>query len=63
MLKKGDKCGVPCCTKQELDALVAKYETKEFIKDDPVQFPHRYSRKEDIEIAGFIASVMAFGFL
>lgn len=25
-------------TKEELDALAAKYETKDFIKDDPIQF-------------------------
>lgn len=47
--------------KNKLDALVQKFETKDFIKNDPVQFPHRFSRKEDIEIAGFIASLLAYG--
>lgn len=48
-------------TKYELDNLVEKYETVNFIKDDPVQFPHRYKSKEDIELAGFIASLFAYG--
>ena len=48
-------------TKNELDNLVAKYETVDFIKDDPIQFPHRFKNKEDIELAGFIASLFAYG--
>ena len=48
-------------TKSELDNLVKKYETKDFIKEDPVQFIHRYKEKEDIELAGFIASLFAYG--
>jgi len=48
-------------TKEELDNLVIKYETKDFIKDDPVQFVHRYKNKKDIEIAAFIASLLAYG--
>jgi len=48
-------------TKSELDELVQKYETADFIKDDPIQFPHRFDSKKDIEIAGFIASLLAYG--
>ncbi len=48
-------------TKLEIDKLVEKYETTDFIKDDPIQFPHRFSDKKDIEIAGFIASLVAYG--
>ena len=48
-------------TKNELDILAEKYETEEFIKDDPIQFPHRFSNKKDIELAGFIASLLAYG--
>ena len=48
-------------TKTELDLLVEKYETVDFINDDPVQFPHRYKERKDIEIAGFIASLFAYG--
>ena len=49
-------------TKTELDKLVEKYETVDFIKDDPVQFPHLGGKcKEDIELYGFIASLFAYG--
>lgn len=48
-------------TKSELDKLVQKYETKDFIKDDPVQFVHRFKNKKDVELAGFIASLLAYG--
>ena len=48
-------------TKTDLDILADKYETKEFIKDDPVQFIHRFDSKKDVEIAGFIASLLAYG--
>ena len=47
--------------KTQLDEYVIKYETKDFIKDDPVQFIHRFNNKNDIEIAGFIASMFAYG--
>lgn len=48
-------------TKIELDSLVEKYETVDFIKNDPIQFPHRFKNKDDIELAGFIASLFAYG--
>ena len=48
-------------TKTELDKLVEKYENKDFIKNDPVQFIHKFQTKKDIELAGFIASLLAYG--
>jgi len=48
-------------TKTELDKLVEKYETVDFIKNDPIQFCHRFVKKEEIELAGFIASLFAYG--
>lgn len=33
----------------------------EFIADDPVQFPRRFTDKRDIEIASFISAIMAWG--
>ena len=48
-------------TKFELDELVKKYETKEFIKNDPIQFPHKGKSKEEIELLGFLASLFAYG--
>src|SRR5574344_352432 len=48
-------------TKLELDELAKKYETKDFIKEDPVQFPNRFKNVKDIEIAGFVSSMFAYG--
>ncbi len=47
--------------KTQLDKYIEQYETIDFIKDDPVQFIHRFKNKDDIEIAGFIASMFAYG--
>ncbi|HEX8948168.1 MAG TPA: TIGR02757 family protein [Dissulfurispiraceae bacterium] len=47
--------------KQTLDRLYSTYKFKERIPHDPIEFPHRYSRPEDIEVAGFIASCFAYG--
>ena len=44
-----------------LDELVAKNNTEAFINDDPVQFPHRYSDKRDIEIVSFLVATIAWG--
>lgn len=44
-----------------LDLLVEKNNTKAFIKDDPVQFPHRYSDIQDIEIVSFLVATIAWG--
>ncbi len=48
-------------TKTEIDRLVKEYENEKFIKDDPVRFPNRFKDKKDIEIAGFMASLVAYG--
>lgn len=48
-------------TKEEIDKLAAVYETKDFFKDDPVGIPNRFSDKKDKELAGFIASLVAYG--
>ena len=49
-------------TKPQIDELAREYETSDFIKDDPILFPHRFSAdKKDCEIAGFIASLVAYG--
>lgn len=44
-----------------LNEKAAYYESLEFIKDDPILIPHLFSKKEDIEIAGFFAAVLAWG--
>ena len=40
---------------------MAKNNTEAFIKDDPVQFPRRYSDIHDIEIVAFLVATIAWG--
>ena len=44
-----------------LDNAVGLYNQVDFIENDPIQIPHRFSRKEDIEIAGFLSASIAWG--
>jgi uncharacterized protein (TIGR02757 family) len=44
-----------------LDSKVEQYNQPNFIPNDPVSIPHRFSKKQDIEIAGFFASILAWG--
>ncbi|RDI52448.1 TIGR02757 family protein [Flavobacterium glaciei] len=47
--------------KSFLDEKVVQYNTLDFIDSDPVQIPHLFSQKEDIEIAGFLSATIAWG--
>ncbi len=47
--------------KQTLDRFYREYNFRERILHDPIEFPHRYGKHEDIEVAGFIASCLAYG--
>jgi uncharacterized protein (TIGR02757 family) len=47
--------------KEQLDRLADKYNRPGFIAGDPISIPHRYSKKEDIEISAFLTSVIAWG--
>lgn len=47
--------------KQLLDAKCEEYEQPEFIASDPICVPHRFDKAQDIEIAGFFASILAWG--
>lgn len=47
--------------KQLLDRLADKYNRPGFIAGDPISIPHGYTRKEDIEIAAFLAATIAWG--
>ena len=44
-----------------LDEKVLQYNRPDFIGLDPIQIPHLYEEKEDIEISGFLAAVIAWG--
>lgn len=47
--------------KEFLDAKVAEYNHPRFIESDPIQIPHQFSKKEDIEIAGFLTATISWG--
>jgi len=47
--------------KEFLDEKVELYNRPAFIELDPISIPHRYSKKEDIEISGFLAATIAWG--
>lgn len=44
-----------------LDEKVTQYNNPKFIESDPIQIPHLFSKKEDIEIAGFLAATISWG--
>lgn len=47
--------------KDYLDAKADQYNRPSFIERDPISIPHRFSQKQDIEIMGFWAAVLAWG--
>lgn len=47
--------------KDFLNKKVDEYNQPFFIKDDPVCIPHSFTKKQDIEIAGFFAAIFAWG--
>ncbi|MCC6544845.1 MAG: TIGR02757 family protein, partial [Nitrospirae bacterium] len=47
--------------KEVLDNLCDTPRLETHIKNDPIEFPHLYDDPADIELAGFIASSLAFG--
>ncbi|MBP9212996.1 MAG: TIGR02757 family protein [Chitinophagaceae bacterium] len=44
-----------------LNTKVEEYNQPSFIKDDPICIPHLFTKKQDIEIAGFFAATFAWG--
>lgn len=47
--------------KKLLDEAWLKYETPSFIEKDPISIPHRFSKKEDIEVSAFLTSIISWG--
>ena len=47
--------------KEFLDFKAEQYESPDFLKDDPIQLPHLFSKKEDIEIVGYLVASIAWG--
>ena len=44
-----------------LDEKAAFYENPIFIESDPIQIPHQFQKKQDIEIAGLLTAIIAWG--
>ncbi|MDZ4793314.1 MAG: TIGR02757 family protein [Bacteroidota bacterium] len=44
-----------------LNSKVDLYNQPSFIPDDPICIPHAFTKKQDIEIAGFFAAIFAWG--
>lgn len=51
----------PTGIKDFLDEKAAKYNHPDFIETDPVQIPHYFSDKNDIEISAFLSATIAWG--
>jgi uncharacterized protein (TIGR02757 family) len=47
--------------KDFLDEKVDLYNHPKFIESDPIQIPHQFSKKEDIEIAAFLTATISWG--
>lgn len=47
--------------KEFLDRKVDEYDQPSFIKDDPISIPYLFTKKQDIEIAGFFAAIFSWG--
>ncbi len=47
--------------KEFLDAKVQEYNNPKFLEDDPLQIPHLFTQKEDVEISGFLTATIAWG--
>ena len=47
--------------KELLEEKSGRYNSPEFIDTDPIQIPHLFTKKEDIEISGFLAATIAWG--
>ena len=47
--------------KELLDSKVELYERPDFIAPDPISVPHRFSRRQDIEVAGLLTATIAWG--
>src|SRR5688572_18082764 len=47
--------------KEFLETKVERYNQRMFIETDPIVIPHSFRKKQDIEIAGLFAAVLAWG--
>ncbi len=48
-------------TKIKLDQLVEIYNNKKFIKNDPISIPHKFNKRLDVEVIGFLIATLSWG--
>src|ERR1022692_2434570 len=51
----------PSELKEFLEEKYDKYNRIDFIDSDPISIPHQFTKKEDIEISGFLTATIAWG--
>lgn len=56
-----EKCMADFDIRQFLDDKVKSFNQPGFIENDPICIPHLFSDRQDIEIMGFFASILAWG--
>ncbi len=44
-----------------LEEYIDRYNKPDFIDSDPISIPHRFQKKQDIEIAGFWVAMLSWG--
>lgn len=44
-----------------LDQKAEEYNRPDFIENDPIQIPHQFTEKQDVEISAFFAAILAWG--
>ncbi len=47
--------------KEFLDSKVLYYNHPRFLESDPIQIPHQFTKKEDVEISAFLTATIAWG--
>ncbi|HEX8326591.1 MAG TPA: TIGR02757 family protein [Hymenobacter sp.] len=47
--------------RRQLDAQYEQYNRSEFIQNDPIQIPHRFTQRQDVEISALFAALLAWG--
>lgn len=52
---------IPPEIRELLSDRLERYNSRGFIELDPVSVPHRYTKKEDIEISGFMTAILSWG--
>jgi len=61
IVRGAEKGGTAALDRAALERLYRKYNNARFVSSDPLEFVYRYENRRDREVAGLIASSLAFG--